>query len=153
MLPKLQNDIPVTLTFCRYTAFVFRYYGGCSKSNASYFILLAQGSRGRYWCDGSRDWTTPPIFHYMLMLCDRWQQRGSLTKCCLEQKCIWSKGVSLCHGSGLVWPVVWLTNGSDWHTGPHSGKKGREMGLKQQQRAKGENYFTKHDSGIWDNTI
>ena len=31
----------------------------------------------------------------MLLLCDRWQQRGSLTEWCLTWKCVWSKYVSL----------------------------------------------------------
>ena len=36
----------------------------------------------------------PPVFHYMLLPCDRWQQRGTLTKCHLnmevwiEQSCV-----------------------------------------------------------------
>jgi len=38
--------------------------------------------------------TFPSIFHYILLLCDRWQQRGSLTKWHLTWKCTWSKGVS-----------------------------------------------------------
>ena len=33
---------------------------------------------GGCWWDGSRGWTFPQIFHYMLLLCDRWQQRGSM---------------------------------------------------------------------------
>ena len=27
-------------------------------------------------------------FHYILFLCDRWQQRNSQTKCCLTWKCV-----------------------------------------------------------------
>ena len=68
---------------------------GCSGSNAFYFIMLAHNIRGRRWWCGSRGWTFPPIFHYMLLPCDRWQQRGSLAKRCLTWKCLWSKGVSL----------------------------------------------------------
>jgi len=47
------------------------------------------------WWYGSRGWTVCPIFHYILLLCDRWQQRGSLTKWCLTWECIWSKVLSL----------------------------------------------------------
>ena len=36
-----------------------------------------------------------PMFHYILLLCDRWQKRGSLTEWHLTWKCIWSKGVGL----------------------------------------------------------
>ena len=43
----------------------------------------------------SRSWTFPPIFHYILLLWDRWQQNDSLTKWCLTHKCVWSKGVEL----------------------------------------------------------
>ena len=39
--------------------------------------------------------TFPPIFHYVILPCNRWQQRGSLTKWGLMWKCGWSKGVSL----------------------------------------------------------
>jgi len=49
-----------------------------------------------FWCrwDGSRDWTFPPIFHYLLLSCDRWQQRGSLTEWHLTWKGIWSRSVT-----------------------------------------------------------
>ena len=67
---------------------------GCSKSNASYFITLAHNIRGSCWWNGSRGWTFPATFCYILLLCDRWQQRGSLTKLCLIWKHAWSKGVS-----------------------------------------------------------
>ena len=50
-------------------------YKLCSKSNASYFIMLAHNFRGRCWWYGSRDWSLPPTFHYI----NRWQQKGSLT--------------------------------------------------------------------------
>jgi len=42
---------------------------------------------------GYRVWTFPPIFCYMLLLCNRWQQRGSLTERCLTWKHVWSKWV------------------------------------------------------------
>lgn len=38
--------------------------------------------------------TFPPISHSMLLPCDRWQRRDSLTKWCLTWKCVWSKTVS-----------------------------------------------------------
>ena len=59
-------------------------YKGCSESIASYFIMLAHYVRGGWWwwC-GSRGWTFPPILHYMLLLFDKCQQRGSLKKWCL----------------------------------------------------------------------
>ena len=37
----------------------------------------------------------PPIFHYILLPCDRWQQRGSVTKWHLTRKCVWIK---VCRG-------------------------------------------------------
>ena len=70
-------------------------YEGCSKSNASYFIMLAHNIRGGCWWYGSRGWTFPPISHYVLLLCDRWQQRGTLTEWHLTWECVWSEGVSL----------------------------------------------------------
>ena len=54
-------------------------YEGYSKSNTSYFIILTHDIRRRCWRYDSTDWTFPPIFHCILFLCDRWQQRGSLT--------------------------------------------------------------------------
>ena len=51
--------------------------------------------RGRCWWHGKIGWTFPPIFHYILLLYDRWQQRGSLTKWCLTWKCIWRKDMWL----------------------------------------------------------
>ena len=62
-------------------------YECCSKSNASYFIILAHGVRGRCWCYSSRGWSCMTISCCILWLCDRWQQRGSLTKWHLTCKC------------------------------------------------------------------
>ena len=70
-------------------------YEGCSKNNASHFIMLAHDARGRCWWYGCRGWTFPPVFCYVLLPCDIWQQRGSLIEWHLTWKCIWSKGVSL----------------------------------------------------------
>jgi len=52
---------------------------GCSESNASYFILLAQNTRCRWWCYGSGSWAIPPIFNYILLPHDTWQKWGILT--------------------------------------------------------------------------
>ena len=68
---------------------------GCSKSNASYFIMLVSDFRGRCWWYGSRAWTFLPIFYYILLPCDSWEQRGSLTERCLTWKRVWSKGADL----------------------------------------------------------
>ena len=57
-------------------------------------------STGRDWWYGSGGWTFLPIFPYILLLCNSWQQRGSLTKWCLSWKCIWSKAVEL---NSSVW--------------------------------------------------
>ena len=76
-------------------SFTEQIYKGCSESNASYFMMLAHNVRGGCWWYGSRGWNFPPISCYMLLPCDRWQQRGSLTIWRLIQKCIWSKSVSL----------------------------------------------------------
>ena len=68
---------------------------GCSQTNAFYFIMLGHSARGRCWWYGSRGWPFPPTFHYVLLLCNRWQQRGSLTQWQLKWKCVWSKWVEL----------------------------------------------------------
>ena len=54
--------------------------------------MLTHDIRGRWWWYGSTGWTFPPTFHYILLLCDRWQQRGSLTNWHLTWKCMWNKG-------------------------------------------------------------
>ena len=54
--------------------------------------MLAQ-VRGRRWLYGSRGWTFPPVFCCILLPCDRWQQKDSLTKWHLTLKWVWSKGV------------------------------------------------------------
>ena len=60
-----------------------------------YFISLAHRVRGRCWWYGSRGWTFPKTFHYILLLSDRWHHRSSLTKWHLTWKCVRSKDVSL----------------------------------------------------------
>ena len=67
-------------------------YKGCSESNASCFMMLAHDMRGGYRWYGSRGWTFPPVFLYILLLCDRWQQRGSLTKWYLTWSMYETKG-------------------------------------------------------------
>lgn len=64
-----------------------KIHKACSASNASYFIMLVHDIRGR-------SWTLPPIFHYMLLPCDRWQLRGMLLKWSLTEKCVEAK---VCH--------------------------------------------------------
>ena len=89
---------PRTLGKKHYQAYAFvdaHIYEGYSKNNTSYFISLIHNARGRCWWYGSRGWTFPAIFRSMLLQCDRWQQRGSLTEWCLAWKCVWNKGVSL----------------------------------------------------------
>ena len=58
-------------------------------------MMLAHDVRGGYWWYGSRVWTFPPMFHYVLLQCDRLQQKGILTRWSLTWKCRWRKGVSL----------------------------------------------------------
>ena len=70
-------------------------YKGCSESNALYFIILTHDIRGRCWWYGNRGWTFPPIFHYILLLCNSWQERSSLTEWHLTRKCGWSKVMEL----------------------------------------------------------
>jgi len=67
-------------------------YKGCSESSASYFMMSASDLRGERWWDGSRDWTFLPLSHYISLLCDRWQQRGSPTERRLLWERLWSKG-------------------------------------------------------------
>ena len=53
--------------------------------------MLAHDIRSRCWWFYSRGWTFLPVFHYILLLCDWWQQRKILTKRCLTWKCVWKK--------------------------------------------------------------
>ena len=63
----------------------------------------------RWWC-GRRSWTFPPILHYILLLCDKWQQRGSPTEWHPTWKCVGSKGVPL---NSSVWKKMALVD-SHW---------------------------------------
>ena len=59
-------------------------------------ILLCWPTMSEVDVDGIEAvWTFLPIFCCILLLCDRWQQKGSLTKWCLMWNCEWSKGVEL----------------------------------------------------------
>ena len=77
------------LSSLRYKSCLYHY-----ESNASYFITFTHDIRGEWWY-GSRGWTFLTLLCYMLLPCDRWQQRGSLTEWHLTWKCMWSKGVAL----------------------------------------------------------
>ena len=50
-------------------------------------------------------WTFLSMFCYILLLCNRWKQRGSLTTWHLTWKCVWSKGVSLNSSTQKMAPV------------------------------------------------
>ena len=66
-------------------------------------------TRGGCWWCSNRGWTFPPIPHYILLLCDRWQQRGSLTEWLLTWKCIWSKGVEFDSSMWKKWhPLTFI---------------------------------------------
>ena len=61
------------------------------------------------WWYASRGWTFPPKSYYMLWPCNRWQQRGTLTKWHLTWKCIWSKGVTLNSSMQKKWhPLTFI---------------------------------------------
>ena len=68
-------------------------------------------SQKQGWWYGSRGWAFPTILHYMLLPCDRWQQRGSLTKWRQSWKCVWSKGVSM---NSSMWKKMAPTD-IHWH--------------------------------------
>ena len=55
--------------------------------------MFAHNVRGGHWWYGSRGWIFVSVFCSMLLLCDRWQQRGSLIDWHLPQKCVWNTGV------------------------------------------------------------
>ena len=73
---------------------VVMLYEGCSESNA-FYLMLAHDVKGRCSLYGSRGWTFPPISHYILLPCDRQQQRCTLTEWYLTWHCGWCKTVSL----------------------------------------------------------
>jgi len=89
------------------------------------FLTLVLNIRGGWWWYGSRGGTFPPIPRSMLLPCDRWQQRGSLTQQCLTWKCRWRKSVPL-HSSLLkkfhpltsidTWWSAWRPNSRCGHS-------------------------------------
>ena len=94
------------------------------------FIMLAHDARGRCWYYCSRGWAFPPVLHYILLLCDRWQQRNSLTNWHLTWKWVWSKSMSLKSSMWEKWHLLtfpdtcwtfketkqwmWAQRGSGW---------------------------------------
>ena len=66
-----------------------------AQSNTSCSVKSTHYFRGGWWWYSSRGWTFLPIFCCILLLCDRWWQRSSLTKWRLSWKCVQSKGVEL----------------------------------------------------------
>ena len=83
------------------------YVRGLLQKQCSLYVMrLAHDIRGGCWWYSSRGWAFPPVFHHMLLLCDRWQQRGTLTHC------VW-------YGSAdepkvRYWIPPWGKNGTHW---------------------------------------
>ena len=80
-----------------------------SERNAfNVIITLAHSVRGRCWWYCSRGWTFPPIFCYVLLPRDRWQQRGTLTMgvCCES-----ADEAKMCH-----WILPCRKHGTHWHS-------------------------------------
>ena len=79
--------------------------------------MLAHDVTGRFWWYSSRGWTFPPIFHYMLLLCDRWQRRGAVWQndvrhgSACDSK-LWN-GIPLCKDGGGRGGVG--VEGTHWH--------------------------------------
>ena len=42
--------------------------------------MFAHDIRGGYWWNSSRAWTFPEILHYILLPCNTWKQRDTLTE-------------------------------------------------------------------------
>jgi len=86
--------------------------------------MLAPDIIDQCWWYSSEGWPFLPIFHYILLLCDRWQQRGILT--------IWHGSVDeakVCHwipscGKNVTW--LHLTFAEHWWR-PNSGCKHCEV--------------------------
>ena len=66
-------------------------FKGCSENNASCFILLAHNVRYGYWCCGSRGWTFPQVFHFVVvwqMAAEGWADTmASDMEVWMEQRC------------------------------------------------------------------
>ena len=80
----------------------------CSESNASH-VMLAHDVRGRWWWYGSRRWAFLQILCYMLLLCDRWKQKGSLAEWHLIWWCSQNTDVELNSS-------MWGKSGTRWHS-------------------------------------
>jgi len=104
--------------FCYNTCILM--YEGCSKSNASYFIMLTHNLRGGCLWYSSRVWTFLPTFHYTLF-CDKWHwQNGIWHGCVYEAKvCHWiptcGKNVTNWHSSALA-EHFWRSNSGCEHS-------------------------------------
>ena len=88
----------------------FHLYKGCSESNASYFMILTHGVRGRCWWDSSRGPTFPPTVPFHVV--DVWQmaEEGRLTEWCLTWECGWSSGEELNSSMRKEWHPLTFTD-------------------------------------------
>ena len=102
-LTMQQNNLRAVQSVCH-------IYEGCPKSNAFYLFCWPTNIRHRCWCNSSRCWTFPPTSHYMLLWCDREQQRGTLTQWHLTSKCVQSRGVKLNSSIQKKWCLLTFTN-------------------------------------------
>jgi len=88
---------------------LWQKYESFSKSNVFYLIIMVHDVRSGWWWYGSRGWTFPLTFHYISLLCDRWQQRSSLIKWCgsayEEKVCDW---IPPCGKNGTHWCSLML---------------------------------------------
>ena len=76
-------------------------------------ILFAHNTTGRWWW--YRVWSFSTVFYCILLPCERYQYRGSLTKQCLTWKSVWSKGMEL-NSSKCTYQIVPTdTHQSWWH--------------------------------------
>lgn len=85
---KRISSFKVAVGESRHVGLTAQMYEGCSESNASCFLTLTHGVRGRCWWFGGRGRTFTPAPRYTLLPCDRGQQKGSLTGWCLTQRCV-----------------------------------------------------------------
>jgi len=77
----------------------------CCKSIASCYTCINHDFRDRGWWYDSKGRATHPIHYYNVLPCDRWQQRGSLTKWHLKQRC----GIELLHTGKKIIHWYWLS--------------------------------------------
>ena len=69
------------------------FYEGCSESNASYFMMLAQNVRGGWCWYGSRGWTFLPMLHYVVSVQQMAAEEQSYKTTsnmeeCMKQRCV-----------------------------------------------------------------